>query len=1058
MKVKPGRFLSFVCAALLTTAAYAQQLDMDLLKGMEPRNIGPAGMSGRITAIDVVESNPDIMYAGAASGGIWKSESGGISWEPIFDKYGAHSIGAIDIYQKSPDIIWVGTGEGNPRNSQSAGAGVYRSLDGGRSWQLMGLEGTRNIHRIIVHPDDPNTVYVGAQGNAWADSEHRGVYKTTDGGKTWSKILYNNTRTGIGDMVMDPNNPNKIIAGMWEFRRWPWTFKSGGEGSGLYITVDGGENWTEITSEDGLPEGELGRIGLAIAPGKTNVVYAHVESKKNGLYRSEDGGFTWELRQTVENDPEVGNRPFYYSEIYVDPFNENRVFSIYTYVSMSEDGGKSFESLYPFYNWIHPDHHAFWISSTSPGFMIDGNDGGMNITYDGGKNWRFVENIPVGQFYHIELDNDIPYNIYGGMQDNGSWQGPAYVWRDGGIRNSYWDELFFGDGFDLLMDASDERYVFAMSQQGNVGRVDLESGSSRFVQPTHPEGKVLRFNWNAPIMSDPFDGKTIYFGSQFVHKSTDRGESWEIISPDLTTNDPEKQLQHESGGLTMDATGAENHTTLLAIEPSPVEQGVIWAGSDDGLIHVTKDGGANWTNVSKFPKEVPAGVWVGQIRASTYNKGEAFAVANDYRRGNWEPYLLHTTDYGKKWTNIAKDKGLEGYVLSFVQDAIEPNLMFVGTELGLYVSVDAGKTFTKWTNGYPTASTYDMEIHPREHDLAIATFGRAFWVLDDIRPLRELAAKGAAELEKPIKAFPSPDAYLAEWRQAAGVRFYGDAMYAGENRASGAMLSYSVNKELVDGEGDDKKETKVTIEIYDVDGNKIRTLEETPDESGLNRTYWGLERAGVRGPSRSARRGGRGNAEPGGASVLPGTYKVKFVYGDYTDSTSVTVHSDPRIEAPMAALKASADFAEKVMALREELADAVSLLHDAQSIIEVNETLVKNDPREEGLDELKELNKSTTEAIEAILDKVFGKQDERQGITTDPAITVVERLYRPNRYMGGDYDGPGVTEENLYRLAKNAVDAAISDINAFIETEWSSYQTTFEEARLTPFKTLKPIE
>jgi photosystem II stability/assembly factor-like uncharacterized protein len=1034
--------------------ASAQQLDMELMKGIEPRNIGPAGMSGRITAIDVVEKNPDIMYVGSASGGIWKSESGGIAWEPIFDEYGAASIGAIDIYQKSPSVVWVGTGEGNPRNSQSAGAGVYKSLDGGRSFKLMGLEGTRNIHRIIVHPDDPNTVYVGAQGNAWADTEDRGVYKTTDGGKTWEKILYINSRTGIGDMVMDPGNPNKIFAAMWEFRRWPWFFESGGEGSGLYMTVDGGENWEELTSENGLPEGELGRIGLAIAPGNTDIVYAHVESSENAIYRSEDGGYNWERRQTVENDPEVGNRPFYYSEIYVDPFNENRVFSIYTYISKSEDGARSFESLYPYYNWVHPDHHAFWLSNTSPGFMIDGNDGGLNITYDGGDTWRFIENIPVGQYYHVEVDMEIPYNVYGGMQDNGSWQGPAYVWRAGGIRNSYWDELFFGDGFDVMIDPSNSRYAYAMSQEGNVGRVDRQTGSSRFVQPTHPEGEALRFNWNSAINFDPFDEETIYFGSQYVHRSTDRGESWEIISPDLTTNDTTKQKQYESGGLTMDATGAENFTTVLAIEPSPVEQGVIWAGSDDGKIHITRDNGENWTDLTRNLRGVPEGSWVSQIKASKFNEGEAFAVINDYRRGNWAPYVLHTTDYGRRWNNIVEDKGLEGYALSFAQDLVEPNLMFVGTELGLYVTIDGGDSWTKWTNDYPTVSTYDLVIHPREHDLVIGTFGRSFWVMDDIRPLRELASSGVDELENTIKAFPSPDAYLAEWRQATGTRFTADGMFAGENRNRGAMLTYSVNMDNLDVEEDKKEEEEMTIEIFDEDGNKIRTMEETPDQNGINRTYWGLERAGVRNPSRNAPRPNA--SEPGGPDVLPGTYKVKFTYGGASDSTMVTVHTDPRIEMPMEALVATSEYMDELMEVRTRMADAVALLREAQDIVEVNETLVK--ASSEDLEEMKEANKETKEKIEDLFNMVFGKRDDRQGITSNPDITVMNRLYAPNRYTGGDFDGPGATEQNLLRLAREAVDDAVAEINDFISGDWIEYQQTIESADLSPFKELEPID
>jgi len=1041
----------------------AQQLDMDLLKGMEPRNVGPAGMSGRITAIDVVESNNDIMYVGSASGGVWKSESGGIKWEPIFDDYGAASIGAIDIHQKNPSIIWVGTGEGNPRNSQSSGAGIYKSIDGGRSFELMGLEGTRNIHRVIIHPENPDVVYVGAQGSAWGDSEDRGVYKTTDGGKTWEKILYINTRTGIGDMVMDPNNPNKIFAAMWEFRRWPWFFKSGGEGSGLYMTLDGGESWEEVTSDDGFPEGELGRMGIAIAPSNTDVVYAHVESKKNAIYRSDDGGYTWELRQTVEKDGEVGNRPFYYAEIYVDPFNENTVYSIYTYISKSTDGARSFESLYPYYNWVHPDHHAFWLSKDNRGFMIDGNDGGLNITYDGGDSWRFINNIPVGQFYHVNVDNRIPYNIYGGMQDNGSWQGPAYVWRSGGIRNAYWEELYFGDGFDVIMDQSDDRYVFAMSQQGNIGRVDLETGAGRFVRPTHPDGENLRFNWNSAVNFDPFNEETIYFGSQYVHKSDDRGESWTIISPDLTTNDSTKQKQHESGGITMDATGAENFTTILAIEPSSLEQGLIWVGTDDGKVHITRDGGENWTDLTKNIKGIPSGSWVAQVKASKFNAGEAVAVINNYRRDDWGTYVMHTKDYGKKWINIAKDKGMEGYALSFVQDPVEPNLMFVGTELGLYVSIDGGKAWTKWTNGYPTVSTYDMVIHPREHDLVIGTFGRAFWVLDDIRPLRDLAKNGADELQKAIRVYAAPDAYQADWRQARGMRFSADGVFAGENRSGGARLTYSVNSEMLKKDDDGKemkssdKKEKVTVEVFNMSGEKIRTFERTPEHDGINRTSWGMDKAGIRGASR---RKARPNApEPSGGDVLPGTYKVKFTYGEFSDSTTVKVMSDPRIEVTMAALRKTAELRDQVSQLSATLAEATDQLIDAEEIVETHEALAKADTRDKKeLKEINEANKEIKKKIEDLMNMVFGKSDDRQGITRNPEPTTMQAIFGPFRYLGNDYDGPGTTEENLLRLAEEEVEKALTKINAFFTEDWPAYQQAMENADFSPFKEFKTVD
>lgn len=1043
------RIVTLIAFGLLIAAdLQAQQLDMEKLKAMEPRNIGPAGMSGRITAIDVIRDNPDVIFAGAASGGIWKSESGGIDWEPIFDEQGAHSIGDISIFQKNPSIIWVGTGEGNPRNSASMGAGVYRSIDGGRSWEYMGLEQTRSIHRIIVHPENPDIVYVGAQGNPWGDTEERGVYKTTDGGETWEKILYNNDRTGVADMVMDPSNPNKIFVAMWEYRRWPWFFESGGEGSGLYRTLDGGETWEEITDEDGLAEGPLGRIGLAIAQSDPDRVYAWVESQNNALYRSDDGGYSWHKTVEMSEDGAVGNRPFYYADIYVDPKNENRVYSLYSFLSVSEDGGKSFESIYPYYNYIHPDHHAFYIHPDNPSFIIDGNDGGLNISRDRAETWRFIENLPVAQYYHINVDMDFPYNVYGGMQDNGSWQGPAYVWRDGGIRNAYFKEIYFGDGFDVVVDSSDSRYAYAMSQQGNVGRVDLQTGHSSFSQPANPGGEELRFNWNAAIAHDPFDEETIYYGSQFVHKSTDRGDNWTIISPDLTTNDTTKQRQHESGGLTIDATGAENFTTITAITPSRLQEDVIWAGTDDGNIQITRDGGDNWTNVAENLDDVPEGSWVTQIKASRYNEGEAVAVINNYRRNDWTPYIMRTTDYGESWENIVADAGLGGYTLSFVQDPVASDLMFAGTEFGLYVSIDGGDNWTKWTNGYPTASTYDMVIHPREHDLVIGTFGRSAWVLDDIRPLRELAQNGVEELDKAVNIYPVPDAYLAEERQAAGTRFAGDAMYSGENRPSGARLTYSI-AELVEDEEEDEE---LVVEIFNSQGDKIRTLKEKPSHSGINRMTWGLNEKGVRGPSRSTP--SEDAPEPSGPDVLPGEYKVKMTYAGESDSTTVEVHFDPRIEFDMADLRARLDMQHELIELRETAATVTNKLHKANDMIETAEKLLDSEEHKE----LQEHTKQVKESIADLLDEMLGEEDDRQGITRNPEPSVRTHLYAPGRHLSSAIGGLSSTERKLMKQAENSVNEIVTKINEFFENEWSEYVEEMEGANLTPFQPIELVE
>ncbi len=711
---------------VITSSLFAQEFSMEILKDVKPRNIGPGGMSGRVTAIDVVTSNPDVMYVGTASGGLWKSTSGGIKWNPVFDNEATASIGAVAIQQSNPSVIWVGTGEGNPRNSLNGGYGVYRSLDGGKNWDLMGLEKTRHIHRVIIDPTNPNTVYVGAIGSPWGEHPERGVFKTTDGGKTWNKILFTNIKAGVGDMVMDPTNPNKLIVAMWEHKRDPWFFKSGGEGSGLYVTHNGGDSWEKRTDKDGLPKGELGRIGIAIAPNKPNIVYALIEAKKNALYKSEDGGFTF---KKINDKNDIGNRPFYYSDLSVDPENENRVFSVFTYVNVSEDGGKNFEQLMPAYgvdNGVHPDHHAWWIHPSDGSFMIDGNDGGMNITRDGGKTWRFIGNLPVAQFYHINVDNEFPYNVYGGMQDNGSWRGPAYVWKAQGIRNDYWQEISFGDGFDVLPDPDDSQYGWSMSQQGYVSRYDHITGNNYTVRPTHPDPNVkLRFNWNAAINIDPFDTSTLYFGSQFVHKSMDKGLTWDVISPDLSTNDPEKQKQGESGGLTMDATGAENHTTILVIEPSPLEVDMLWAGTDDGRVHYTQNGGASWTDVSKNLKGLPAGSWIAQIKASNKKKGEALLVANDYRRFNYTPYVYRTRNYGKTWERIVDATDAISYALSIIEDPIEKNLLFLGTDDGLYISINAGSSWEKWTHHFPSVPVKDLVIHSREHDLIIGTFGRA---------------------------------------------------------------------------------------------------------------------------------------------------------------------------------------------------------------------------------------------------------------------------------------------------------------------------------------------
>lgn len=1034
---------------LFTDLADSQQIiDLDLLENMSMRSIGPATMSGRVTSIDVVREEPSIIYIGTASGGLWKSESMGIDWEPIFDDQPLQSIGAVAISPSNSSIIWAGTGEGNPRNSHASGAGIYKSLDAGRTWELMGLEETKTIHRIIVDPKDPDIVYVGAMGSPWGENEERGVYRSVDGGKTWEKVLYLNDKVGCADLVMDPTNPRKLIAAMWEYGRKPWTFNSGGEGSGIHISHDGGENWTERTKVNGLPEKPIGRTGLAISASNPKVIYALVESKKTGLYKSEDGGFNWNLVST-EN---IGNRPFYYADIFVDPSNENRLFNLYSMVSMSEDGGKTFETILP-YSGVHPDHHAFYIHPDNPDFMIDGNDGGLNISHDGGENWQYMNNIPVGQFYHINHDMDVPYHIYGGMQDNGSWQGPGYVWHSDGIRNEDWKEILFGDGFDVVPHPDDSRYAYAMYQGGNVYEVDIQTGASRYIKPVHPEGEPLRYNWNGAIAQDPFNNDGLYFGSQHVHHSLDRGASWDLISPDLTTNDTTKQKQAESGGLTIDATQAENFTTILCIAPSPLNKEVIWAGTDDGNIQLTRDGGKNWKLINPKSKDFPKGAWIPQIEVNRFNEAEAFVVINDYRRNNWEPYLYHTVDFGKSWNRLVETEDVSGHCHAIVQDAVEENLLFLGTENGLYFSLNKGGDWQKWDNDYPSVSTIDLKIHPRENDLIIGTFGRAAFILDDISPLRELSRNTAA-MDSSFAAWGKSKAYLSFYRRPAGERFSADHYFVGENKPSGAMMNLWVHPKLMEKkenteEKEEKEEKeddgKIHMSVLAENGDTIRNLHFEPD-TGLMRVRWGLERNGIHWPSRSERK--EEDNIPGGSRVGPGEYELHFHFKDHHASTTLEVLPDPRVKFDRDRWTEKEEIREKVEEMISDADSAFERMKSAKktlALLENNLSVLEEAERDSLSSSIGEMKKALAE-----LEKLYMTPEGFEGYD-HVTIRLNNYLSMASGYLGQYQDSTGGNFEAAYQLARNKTDEALVEINTFFVEKWKPFKKETESLQFDLF-------
>ena len=1036
-----GQYFRWASGILMTgfilsvTPGFAQKQPSLLSRfaDMKPRNIGPAGMSGRITAIDAVVEDPRQVWLGAASGGVWKTENGGMSWTSVFDEQPILNIGSLAIQQNNPSTVWVGTGEGNPRNSLNLGEGIYRTLDAGRTWQRMGLEKTRNIHRILIDPLHPQTVYAGVIGNPYAPHPERGVFKTTDGGANWERILYTNDSSGIGDMIMDPSNPNKIFAAMWQHYRTPWSLMSGGRGSGLYMTVDGGRKWKQLGKAEGLPDGHLGRIGLAISRSRPERVYALVEATKNGLYMSDDGGYHWTL---VNSDPQwVTNRPFYFQDIACDPQNENRLWMINQMISMSEDGGKTFKNVIP-YNGIHPDHHAFWIHPKDGNFIIDGNDGGIGITRDRGAHWIFDEKLPVGQFYHINVDNEMPYNVMGGMQDNGSWRGPAYIWSESGIRNYHWKSLWSGDGFDVMPDPEDAEWVYAMSQGGSVGRYNVRTGQQWYIKPVSTDPMVrFRFNWNAAIAQDPFDKSTIYFGSQFLHRSTSKGAAWETISPDLTTNDSAKIDQSRNGGLSLDITGAENFCTILTIAPSSLEKGVIWVGTDDGNVQLTRDGGRTWTNFRGKIPGMPVGGWIPQIQASRHLAGEAFVVCNDYRRGDMKPYIFRTSDYGKTWTRIVDEKKVTGYALCVLQDPAEPNLIFAGSEQGLWVSLDNGTTFEQWKHGFPPVSTFDMVIQEREADLVIATFGRSLWVLDDIRPLRAHAsAKG--KITKSFMLYPSPTAVQAQFTNPEGYEWSTWGLWEAQNRSREATISWFSDADTSAAERKKKGVDSIRIRIMDAQGRHVRELK-MPSRSGFNRQYWGMEGKGTRMPGSPKPKPGA--PEPGGQPVMPGKYAIVASLGEANDTTWITIADDPRLGDRTAVRLAQQALRDQLMQLAQPLTDAMDRLSEAEEAVGRIETAYKDD-KGAMADSIRRSTKAVQDSIKGIREFISGKRSTAQGYGQVPRVTVMSQFQQALQAIGARPLEPGIPEKSLVEQAGRQMSVAVSRIDAWLKGSWGVYQ------------------
>ncbi|MGI9101947.1 MAG: WD40/YVTN/BNR-like repeat-containing protein [Terriglobales bacterium] len=892
---------------LLTAGAWAQQpvrFDAGTVSGLPARNIGSAQMSGRIAAVaGVTENGRTTVFIGAASGGVWKSINGGSTFKPVFDDQPVQSIGAVTIDPSNSKNVWVGTGESWVRNSVSVGDGVYKSTDGGENWTNVGLKDSEHISKILVDPKNSNTVYVCANGHLWSDGGDRGVFKTSDGGKTWRKVLAGaNASTGCAMLAMSAMTPDTLFASLWDFRRQAWTFRSGGPGSGLFKSTDGGEHWTELTPQNakGLPEKPYGRIGVQVAPSKPNVVYAMIESAKSALFRSDDGGQSW---QKLDASQFMVWRPFYFANLIVDPKNENKIFKPDLPLLLSVNGGKSFSQVS---ESAHGDFHDLWIDPLNDNYIFAGDDGGLWRSTDGGTRWEHLVNLPLSQFYHVSVDMADPYHVYGGLQDNSSWVGDSSY--PGGVTNSRWENMYGGDGFWMWEDPSDANHIYAEAQGGEIGRINRWTHQVRRITPYPKYGeKKLRFNWNTPIQISPNDKSTLYLGAQFLFRSRNQGQSWERISPDLTTNDPEKQKQEESGGVTIDNSAAEMNTTIYSISESPKNAMVLWVGTDDGNIQVTRDGARTWNKVYT-PETAGKGSWITWVEASRFSENTAYATFDRHVYGDLTPYVKKTTDFGKTWTALPT-QGVRGYAHVIREDTKDPNLLFLGTEFGLWISVDGGQRWAQYKgSNFPAVAVRDLVVHPRDSDLVLATHGRGIWIVDDISPLRaltpEIMAKDAAFL-------PNPAA--VQYIRAFGGWPEGDDSYEGPSRPEQAKITYYQRTRHIFGD--------LKIAIFDSQGKLVDTVASSKHR-GVNRATWSMRLKPPKVPPAAS----AAFDAAIGPRVLPGPYTVKMTKGDNVYTTQLNVVLDPRAKYTLEERKAQFALIEKVAGTLNHMSWAVDAI------------------------------------------------------------------------------------------------------------------------------------
>lgn len=918
--------LTVALLAPLTVRGATAAPARDAFANLKFRNLGPAVAGGRVTAVVGVPGNPEIYYVGAAAGGVFKTTDGGATWKAIFTKEGTASIGAIAIAPSNPNFVWVGTGEANIRNDVIDGAGIYFSSDAGHSWKLMGLSGAGQISSVIVDPSNPDVVFVGVLGHAWAPNSDRGVFRTTDGGKTWNKVLFVNAGTGVSDLVMEPGNPAVLFAGMWEARRYPWTMVNGGASSGIYRSTDGGDTWSKLTK--GLPTGDVGRIALAVAPSNPNHLYALVTTKNGLLYQSADMGDTW---TEVGNNHALDVRPFYFSRLTVSPTDENKVYFVSFYLMESDDGGKT---AHPIDRGVHVDHHAIWIDSKNPQRIAEGTDGGFFLSLSGGKTWRFLDDLPIEQFYQVAVDSARPFTVCGGLQDNAAWCGISTDLGRHGVTGATWYTVQGGDGEYAVPAPSDPSIIYADAQEGYINRVDRKTHQSPFIRPylnsaerTKPADLKYRFNWTSPIAVSATDANEVYLGANVLFKSTDGGKNWSVISPDLTRNDKTKQ-QIAGGPILHDISSAENYDTILSITIAPTDPKVIWVGTDDGLVQVTRDGGKSWTNTTANIPGAPQWARVYQIGVSPFDAGTAFVAFDAHMLDDRHPYVYKTSDYGQTWQKIVT--GLPGDVPVYVvrEDPNQRGLLIAGADTGLFYSNDDGSHWARLKANFPVAPVFDLKFIKHSRDLVVATHGRGIFVFDNIRPVEEFDPSVASSAFHLFTLGPAT--MFHHWASNEGQK----TGYVAPNAPNGVVIDYFLKSGI---KATTKRmaahETPVKIVITDANGNAVAT-QYGPSKTGINRFVWNMR---YDSPVKLRFEKTPPPPKPAmvnvshGPRVVPGTYHIAVTVNGQTQQQTTLLAPDPNLQVPAADFAAQARAALEVRNESSALNEMINRIDAMQS-------------------------------------------------------------------------------------------------------------------------------